>query len=203
MLTIGLTGGIGCGKSAVARLFEKRSIPVVDADRIAHALVEPGQPALAAIVEAFGAQVLEQDDRLDRVKLRQIVFASPEHKFRLESILHPLVYQRINEELADLDAPYCIVCVPLLFETRQQHRVDRVLVVDCSVELQYERVAQRDRMAADAIERILKAQVTREERLKGADDILTNESTFEQLDKQVEKLHNFYLALSEQTGFSH
>ena len=203
MLKIGLTGGIGSGKTTAARLFEKRSVAVIDADRIARALVEPGGAALAAVLEQFGEQLLDNGNRLNRAKLREIVFSSPERRQLLESIIHPLVFRAIEEKLAELDSPYCILSIPLLLETNQQNRVDRVLVVDCTVKLQIDRVIERDSLSPDEVQRILNAQVSREQRLSAADDVLGNASTIEELDKQVEKLHNFYLTLSEQTGFPH
>jgi dephospho-CoA kinase len=203
MLKIGLTGGIGSGKTTAARLFEKRSITVIDADRIAHALVEPGGPALGVVVEQFGEHLVDDDGRLNRSKLREIVFSCPEQRRLLESIIHPLVYRAIEEKLADLDSVYCILSIPLLLETNQQERVDRVLVVDCPVKLQIDRVIERDSLSLDETRRILNTQVSREQRLRVADDVLSNTSTIEELDKQVEKLHNFYFSLSEQTGPPH
>ena len=203
MLKIGLTGGIGSGKTTTARLFEKRSITVIDADRIARALVEPGGSALAAVAEQFGEHLVIDGGRLNRRELREIIFSSPERRQQLESILHPLVYRAIDEALAEVKLPYCILSIPLLLETKQQNRVDRVLVVDCPVDLQIERVVERDGVSPGDVRRILNAQVSREQRLSTADDILKNCSAIEELDKQVEKLHNFYLTLSEQTGFPH
>jgi len=203
MLKIGLTGGIGSGKTTAARLFEKRSITVIDADRIARALVEPGGPALAAVAEQFGEHLIVDGGRLNRSDLREIVFSSPERRQQLESILHPLVYRAIDEALTAVKAPYCILSIPLLLEANQRKRVDRVLVVDCPVGLQIARVIERDHLSPGGVRRILNAQVSREQRLGAADDILDNCSTIEELDKQVEKLHNFYLTLSEQTGFPH
>lgn len=203
MLKIGLTGGIGSGKTTAARLFEKRSITVIDADRIARALVEPGGPALAAVAGQFGEHLVVDGGRLNRSELRGIVFSSPERRQQLESILHPLVYRAIEEALAEAKSTYCILSIPLLLETNQQNRVDRVLVVDCPVDLQIERAIGRDNLSPDEVQRILNAQASREQRLSAADDILNNCSTIEELDKQVEKLHNFYLTLSEQTGLPH
>lgn len=196
MLKIGLTGGIGSGKSTVARLFSKRGVPVLDADKVARDLVNPGQPALQAIVEQFGPEILDQHGRLDRAKLRHIVFHSLEQKQRLEAILHPLVYQALEREAARLDAPYCILCIPLLLETGGQHRVDRILVVDCPEELQYARVKQRDQLSDEEVKRILAVQASRNQRRAAADDILTNDADLQRLEAQVEKIHRFYLSLS-------
>lgn len=195
MLNIGLTGGIGCGKTTVANLFAAKGVPVLDADRIARDLVEPGQPALAAIVREFGAQILE-NGRLNRAKLREIVFLVPECKRRLEAILHPLVYDAMRGRMAALQVDYCILCIPLLIETRQQGFVDRVLVVDCPVELQYARIRSRDGLEESEITRIIQSQVGREERLAAADDVIENVGSMSRLQSQVEKLHGFYLDLA-------
>ncbi len=134
MLKIGLTGGIGCGKSTVAGIFADLNIPVLDADQIAHRLVEKGQPALARIQQEFGASILNPDGSLNRQHLREIVFSDLKQKQKLESILHPLIYKTLQAELEQLVAPYCLISIPLLFETDMMHLVDRILVIDCPVE---------------------------------------------------------------------
>lgn len=202
MLKVGLTGGIGSGKTTVANLFEQRSITIVDADQIAHALVEPGEPGLAAIVEHFGVELLDANGELIRPKLRGIVFTSPDKKKKLESILHPLIYDTIDKEVCKLNSTYCILSVPLLIETGQCGRVDRILVVDCSVELQYARVKKRDGLNNEEIKRILSTQTSRQEKLAVADDVIRNESDIAALEKQIEKLHNFYLNISTKPGLS-
>ena len=161
MLKIGLTGGIGCGKSTVARIFEQLKTPVIDADDIAHQLVAIGQPALAQIQQEFGTDVLNPDGSLNRKKLRELIFSDPEQKQKLESILHPLVYQSIQAELKQLNTPYCIICIPLLFETNMTRLVDRILVVDCPVETQIERIRKRDNMTIERIQSIIDSQVSR------------------------------------------
>ncbi len=196
MLKVGLTGGIGSGKTTVGNLFERRHIPVIDADHIAHTIVEPGQPAYFAIIEQYGEDILDQDRRLNRAKLRDIVFNCHQKKQRLESIIHPLVFKSMQRQIAELKTSYCVLSIPLLFETGCRHFVDRVLVVDCSIEMQYQRVSQRDKLSKQMIKCILATQVSRTQRLDQAEDIVTNESDIEQLDKQIENLHKFYLTLS-------
>lgn len=192
MLKIGLTGGIGCGKSAVARLFSDLGTPVLDADEIAKALVEPGRPALATIVETFGAQALI-GEHLNRAWLRETIFRSPISKKRLEAILHPQVYASMENQMAELRAPYCILVIPLLLETGQRAFVDRVLVVDCPVELQRARVKMRDGLDDCTIASIIAAQVSRAERITAADDLLENVEDFHALKNRVSELHHAYL----------
>lgn len=196
MLKIGLTGGIGCGKSTVARIFEQLKTPVIDADEIAHQLVAIGQPALAQIQQDFGTRVFKQDGSLDRKKLSEIVFSDPKQKQKLESILHPLVYQFIQAKIKQLNTPYCIICIPLIFETNMTRLVDRILVVDCSVETQIERVRKRDNMAIERIQSIINSQVSRAFRKAHTNDLIDNSVTDDRLAEEVKKLHNLYLSLS-------
>ncbi|WAK02830.1 dephospho-CoA kinase [Methylobacter sp. YRD-M1] len=196
MLKIGLTGGIGCGKTTVARLFAELGGPVIDADQIAHQLVAKGQPALAQIAQQFGADILDPDGSLNRTRLREIVFSNPSQKQKLESILHPLVYQSIQAELERLSTPYCIIAIPLLFETNMAHFVDRVLVVDCPVEIQIARVRKRDQLTLERIQSIIDSQVSRDFRKSHADDLIDNSESDYGLAEQVKKLHNLYLSLS-------
>jgi dephospho-CoA kinase len=196
MLKIGLTGGIGCGKTTVARLFAELGSPVIDADQIAHELVAKGQPALKQIDQQFDAGILNPDGSLNRSRLREIVFSDPAQKQKLESILHPLVYQSIQAELERLNAPYCIIAIPLLFETNMTHFVDRVLVVDCPVETQIARVRKRDQLSLERIRSIIDSQVSRDVRKSHADDLIDNSESDYRLAEQVKKLHNLYLSLS-------
>jgi dephospho-CoA kinase len=199
MLKIGLTGGIGCGKTTVARVFEQLKIPVIDADEIARQLVAIGQPALARIQQKYGASVLNPDGSLNRKKLRELIFSDPKQKQKLESILHPLVYQSIQAELKQLNPlnkPYCIICIPLLFETNMSHFVDRILVVDCPVETQIERVRKRDNMTMERIQSIIDSQASRAFRKACAHDLIDNSKTDDRLAEEVKKLHNLYLSLS-------
>ena len=174
MLKIGLTGGIGCGKTTVAKIFEHLNIPVIDADEIAHQLVAIGQPALAGIRQVFGADCINPDGSLNRKKLRDVIFSDRQQKQKLEALLHPLVYQAIQTQLAQLHAPYCIISIPLLFETDMTALVDRILVVDCPVKTQIERVQQRDNITIDRIRAIIDSQASRTYRKTHADDVIDN-----------------------------
>jgi len=199
MLKIGLTGGIGCGKTTVARIFEQLKIPVIDADEIAHRLVAIGQPALVRIQQEFGSDVFNPDGSLNRKELGELIFSDPKLKQRLESILHPLVYQSIQAELNQLNQlnrPYCIICIPLLFETNMAHFVDRILVIDCPVETQIERVRKRDNMSMERIQSIIDSQISRDFRKAQANDLIDNSETDDRLAEDVKKLHNLYLSLS-------
>jgi dephospho-CoA kinase len=196
MLKVGLTGGIGCGKSTVAKIFADLNIPILDADEIAHRLVDKGQPALAQICREFGPDILRPDDSLNREKLRELVFSDPLQKQKLESILHPLIFSTIAAELERLTAPYCIISIPLLFETGMAHFVDRILVIDCPVETQVERVKARDKLTVERIQSIIDNQVSRTLRKANADDVIDNTGPDYRLAEQVKKLHNLYLSLS-------
>lgn len=197
MFRVGLTGGIGCGKTTVLELFKKLSVPVLDADLIARQLVEKGQPALVEIAQAFGDGILTADGSLDRARLREIVFSDTHRKQKLESIIHPLVFQSIESQLKQLTAPYCIICIPLLFETNQTAFVDRILVVDCPVEIQMERVKKRDKLPVKLIKSIIDSQVSRAYRLEKADDIIDNSASEATLAERVKNLHNLYFSLSK------
>lgn len=196
MLKVGLTGGIGCGKTTVSNLFLALSVPVIDADTIAHQLVAVGQPALAQIQELFGSGILNPDGSLHRKKLRELIFANAAHKQQLEALLHPLVQSAIQTELTQLDSPYCIISVPLLFETKMTPLVDRIVVVDCPVASQIERVQKRDALPLSNLQAIIASQVPRSYRLAHADDVIDNSLANGKLADDVKKLHNFYLLLS-------
>ena len=192
---VGLTGGIGSGKSAVGRLFEQQGIAVIDTDAIAHQLTTPGGAAMPAIRAAFGDAVATTDGALDRAAMRAIVFADPPARKRLEGILHPMIRDESERRLAGADSPYAILMVPLLVESGSyRERVDRVAVVDCGVETQIARVMQRNGLARAEVERILAAQATREQRLEAADDVIDNDRSLADLEPQIERLHASYLA---------
>jgi dephospho-CoA kinase len=195
MLKVGLTGGIGSGKTMVAGLFAAKGVPVLDADVIARDLVEPGQPAYRAIVEHFGPDLL-QEGRLDRARLRQIVFVDPEARLWLESLLHPLVYDEMRRRIAELSTSYVLLVIPLLLETGRRDFVDRLLVVDCPIEVQRQRVKQRDGLDEAEIDRILSAQLAPEARLAAADEVIRNAGSPAELAGQVDRLHEFYLSLT-------
>ena len=192
---LGLTGGIGSGKSAVAQGFIERGVHLVDADHAARWVVEPGRPALARIVEHFGPGVLQADGQLDRAALRQLIFTDPGQRRWLENLLHPLIGQEITQVLARATSPYAILVSPLLIESGQHRLTQRVLVVDTPEELQVQRTIARDQSTEEQVRAILQAQASREERLRHAHDVLLNDRDLAALDEQVERLHNFYLTL--------
>ncbi|MEQ1636928.1 MAG: dephospho-CoA kinase [Methylococcales bacterium] len=197
MFKVGLTGGIGAGKTTVAHVFAGLGTPIIDADAVAHALVAKGQPALLSIQEAFGDGVIADDGSLNRAKLRDIIFDDSNQKQRLEAILHPLIYVNLQQQADALKAPYCILAIPLLFETQMSHFVDRIAVVDCPVECQISRVMTRDQLSMEKIQAILNAQTSRAERQLNADDIIDNSNNpNKSLAEQVKTLHNLYLSLS-------
>ena len=197
MLKIGLTGGIGCGKSTVSSLFQQLNVPVIDADVISHHIVKPGQKGLDLVVSLFGENILLGNGELNRVALRDCVFFDLEAKKKLEVALHPMIFEEIRFQLNLIhDEPYCIVSIPLLFETQSQRLVDRVLVVDCDKKTQYERVQKRDNLTISCIDNIISTQVSAEFRRNNANDILDNSKDSSLLAQQVKKLHNFYISLS-------
>lgn len=192
MLKIGLTGGIGSGKSTVSKLFIQLGVPVIDADEIARGIVQPGQPALAQLTQAFGEEILNPDRSLNRAKLRTLVFNDAQQKTKLEHILHPLIKAEMLTRCDKLQTTYCILSIPLLLESNMTDIVDRILVIDCPLSLQRSRVRQRDQLADDLINRIIASQVSRETRLANADDVIDNSKNANQLAEQVKKLHNLY-----------
>ncbi len=196
MFVLGLTGGIGSGKSAVAACFKEHGIKVVDADIAARKVVEPGMPALQAIAEHFGDQVIQADGTMDRAVLRSIVFNDEQQRHWLEQLLHPVIGEWIAAELASATSPYAILESPLLLETEQRKSTQRALVVDVSKELQIERATARDNNSREQIEAIIAAQLPREERIARADDVIDNSGSLEDLQKAVEILHQQYLDIA-------
>ncbi len=192
---LGLTGGIGSGKTAVADQFSGLGVHVVDADQAARWVVESGRPALQQIVEHFGEDVLLQSGELDRATLRQRIFDDPAERQWLEKLLHPLIRAEVAQQLALADSSYAIMVSPLLIESGQSRQVGRVLVVDVPESLQIARTTARDQASEEQVRAILSAQVQREERLKHADDVLVNDRDLSWLGVEVERLHRFYLTL--------
>jgi len=190
---VGVTGGIGSGKSAATARFEARGITVVDADLAARVVVEPGRPALAAIAGHFGDAILLPDGALDRAALRARVFADPAQRRWLEQLTHPLIGEEILARLASADSPYTILSSPLLLESSQRQLVDCVVVVDVPEAIQLARTIARDDDDADQVRRIMAAQLPRAERLAGADYVIDNSGSLEELDAQVEALHREFL----------
>jgi dephospho-CoA kinase len=193
MRIIGLTGGIASGKSAAADHFAALGVPVIDADRIARELVEPGKPALKKICQRFGNSILLENGELDRATMREIIFIDAQARQDLEAILHPLIRDVITERIAALDDCYCIVVIPLLTESGNWGILDHRLVIDCPESLQLERLQQRDQLDLEQAKRILDAQASREQRKAIADDIIDNSHDLAYLESAVEKLHAKYL----------
>lgn len=200
MLIIALTGGIGSGKSTVAHYFAALDVPVIDADQIARELVTPGSPALQEIAATFGPAIMQPNGELDRTMLRQRVFNDPTQRRRLEAILHPLVYAEMRRRIKTLHAPYCLLVIPLLLESGETALADRILVVDSPVNLQRQRVQARDALDDATLDAILRAQVSREQRLRAANDIIVNDGELPALRQQVEDLHRHYLNLAGKTS---
>lgn len=193
--TLGLTGGIGSGKSAAAEHFAQLGITCVDADQAARWVVEPGRPALAEIAGHFSSAVLRPDGSLDRGALRAAIFGDPAERRWLEALLHPLIRQEILAALAGAESPYAILVSPLLFESGQRALVRRGLVIDAPEALQLERAMRRDGVDETQVRAILAAQLPRAERLAKADDVICNDGDLAQLHTEVERLHSFYLTL--------
>jgi dephospho-CoA kinase len=196
MLVIGLTGGIGSGKTAVSDRFARHGAPVIDTDQLARELVEPGQPALAEIAARFGSECLDQTGHLQRGLLRERVFADPVGRRRLEAILHPRIRALARERIAGLSAPYCLVVIPLLVETGMADLVDRVLVVTAPEAAQISRVMARDQVTETQARRVLAAQASPAQRLALADDVVENADDLAALDRRVAALHQHYLGLA-------
>lgn len=197
MFTIGLTGGIGSGKSAAASRFAELGVPVIDTDMIAHELTRPGRPALDAIRASFGDAVMAADGSLDRPVLRRRVFADPAARRQLEAILHPLILHEVKARLAALSAPYAVAVIPLLVETGAYGSLlDRIAVVDCPEELQIARTVSRSGLTREEVGAVLAAQATRSARLAAADDVIVNTGTLAALRDEVDALHQRYLTLA-------
>ncbi|MBP1145102.1 dephospho-CoA kinase [Pseudomonas sp. PvP027] len=192
---LGLTGGIGSGKSAAAKCFSDLGIDTVDADHAARWVVEPGRPALEQIAAHFGKDVLQASGELDRGALRKLIFENPEQRRWLEALLHPLINQEIVSHLAKAKSPYAILVSPLLVESGQYRMVQRLLVIDAPAHLQIERTMLRDSSSQEQVEAILKVQIQREDRLRHANDVLVNDRDHAWLTREVERLHHFYLTL--------
>ena len=196
MAVVGLTGGIGSGKSTVVRLFGALGVHWVDADDVAREVVEPGTPGLERITEHFGQEILLPDGGLDRAALRRIVFDAPEERVWLESVLHPVIREELMRQLHpdNYALPYVLLVSPLLLETDQHELVDKVVVVDVPVDVQIQRTMARDTNDRDQVERIIAAQMPREQRLQKADNVVDNNLPMADVEQQVEALHQTFLA---------
>ena len=197
---VGLTGGIGSGKSRVGELFVERGAALVDTDAIAHQLTGPGGAAMPALLAEFGAPVADAEGALDRAAMRRLVFADPARRRRLEAILHPMIRQEADRRCREALAPYVMLAVPLLVESgAYRERCQRVLVVDCPEALQIARVMARSGYDENAVRAIMAAQATRAERLAAADDVIVNDGDFSALAAQVDALHQKYLQFLAET----
>jgi len=196
MAVVGLTGGIGSGKSTVARLFGELGVHWVDADDVAREVVEPGTPALEKIAEHFGQEILLPEGGLDRAALRRIVFDAPEERTWLESLLHPVIREALMRQLHpdNYSLPYVLLVSPLLLETDQHELVEKIVVVDVPIEVQIQRTMARDTNDREQVERIIAAQMPREQRLRKADEVVDNNLAMIDVKRQVEQLHQSFLA---------
>jgi len=193
-MIIGLTGGIGSGKTAVSNCFQELGITIVDADLASRVVVEKGKPSLESIEEHFGSDILNESGELDRGKLREIIFNSDSEKQWLESLLHPAIAKQIQNELSSSKSPYTILVSPLLLETNQKDFCSKVLVVDVPVETQVSRTLARDGVSEEQINSIINSQIDRNERLALADEVVSNNGTIEDLEVAVRELHNKFLS---------
>ena len=194
-MIIGLTGGIGSGKSAAGIEFEKLGITVIDADEIAQKASLKNSKAYKEIVEYFGASILDNSQNIDRRKLRNIVFNNDEQKKKLEQILHPAIREDISFAISNSKSPYTIIMVPLIYETNSKDNYNRILVIDCDEDIQISRAVARDGASEEDIKKIINSQATKKERLSIADDVISNNSSIEKLSEKVLHLHKNYLEL--------
>ncbi len=192
ILKIGLTGGIGSGKSSACEKFSELGVPVIDADIIAHNLVKPGMPALKEIIRIFGKNMISSNGALDRKIMCDEIFTNETARKNLEDILHPAIYKEISIQIKNINFKYCIISIPLLLETNASKIVDRILVIDVPKALQLERASNRDNINKNEINMIIDAQISRKERLFAAHDIIDNKGDIDDLRKKICDLHKFY-----------
>lgn len=196
MLKVGLTGGIGSGKTTVSNLFKNLfSVPVIDADEISRDLLKPNQPAYLEVIKLFGQEVVSQDQQLNRKYIREIIFSDETKRKALENIVHPRVRNEISSQSQTLTSGYCLIVVPLLIETNMHDLVDRICVVDTAVENQIQRIQARDNCDSKSAKKILSSQIDRDSRLSHADDVIDNNGDLADLNQQISHLHEKYLAL--------
>ena len=193
-MIIGLTGGIGSGKTAASDAFKSLGIDIIDADMSSRRVVERGQPALEDIQDHFGSDILDSENNLDRAKLREIIFKDPKERVWLEELLHPKIAQHIKDQLESSKSPYCVLVSPLLLETEQKSFCSSVLVVDVPEESQISRTSKRDGVSEEQVKSIIATQINREQRLKQADEIIINDGSIEELKEKILVLHTKYLS---------
>ncbi len=197
MFVVGVTGGIGSGKTAVTNLFAELGVTIVDADIASRIIVEPGKPALQAIAAHFGAEMLLPDGTLNRAAMRARIFSNADDKRWLEQLTHPLIGKEIQQQIANAKSPYAILVSPLLIEGDQHKFCHRILVVDVPESTQLQRTVQRDNNDAEQVKRIIASQATRAQRLSRADDVIENTGTLDDLRNKVAVLHEQYLQLAK------
>ena len=200
MFVVGLTGGIGSGKTAASDRFASHGITVVDGDVVARQVVEPGTEALRKIIAKFGPGILQANGELDRASLREWVFSQPDDRLWLEALLHPLIGQEVIAQLNAASSPYAVLVSPLLVDAGQTALCDRVLVVDVPEQVQIERTCRRDDNSEDLVKHIIAAQTSRERRRAAATEVLDNTGTLEDLQRRVDELHERYLQLASAKG---
>ena len=196
-MIVGLTGGIGSGKSAAANFFQNEGITVIDADDLSREVIEQDTPGFEKIVDCFGSAIIDSDGSINRAFLRQEVFDDEKKKKLLESIIHPLVRDLMIEKIAASQSPYSIIMVPLIFETKSMNNYNRILVIDCDPIVQLERAMLRDKNSKIQIQKIIDSQCSREERISIANDIISNNDSLENLKIRSIAMHKFYLGLSK------
>jgi len=195
-MIVGLTGGIGSGKSAAANFFQNEGITVIDADGLSREVIEEGTPGFVSIVDYFGSKIIDSDGSINRAHLRKEVFDDEEKKKLLESIIHPLVRDLMVKKVTASKSPYSIIMAPLIFETNSMSNYNRILVIDCDPKLQLERATLRDNNSEAQIQKIMDSQCSREERISIANDIIPNNDSLENLKIRSIAMHKFYLCLS-------
>jgi dephospho-CoA kinase len=194
---VGLTGGIGSGKSTVAQAFAALGVPTLSADAIAHELSGKNQPGYLKIVEVFGTDILKPDGELDRKALGDMIFSNRAQKAKLESILHPMIMQALHQQADALDAPYCILDIPLLINTAERERVNRILVVHCEQKERVARIQKRNGWPVEKIDKVMRNQVSDQALLAAADDVLDNDGDIAAIGEQVADLHSLYISLTQ------
>lgn len=194
-MIIGLTGGIGSGKSAAGKYFELNGVTVIDADQLAKDALDFGSNGYDEAIEYFGSSIVDSDGQIERSKLREEIFNDSDKKLKLESIVHPIVRDSMFNKISASKTPYSIVMVPLIFESQSMNSYDRIVVVDCKESLQLERACLRDGSSSKLIQKIIDSQCTRQERISIANDVLPNHDTLDSLRSRVTTLHNFYLGM--------
>jgi len=194
-MIIGLTGGIGSGKSAAANFFQNEGVTVIDADQLAREVIKPNSQGFQSVVDYFGSRIIGEDGSIDRAQLREEIFDDQDKKKALESITHPLVRDLMSERIASSASPYLIIMVPLIFETNSMSAYNRILVIDCDVTLQMKRASLRDNNSSEQIQKILDSQCSRSERLSIANDVIPNNDSLENLKTRSLAMHKFYLEL--------